>query len=295
MSKKYIISLMILSVLAVSATGCGQSDESSSSSAVQDSSAVEVTTEETTAETSEETTTTAVEETTTEETTVISTEEETEPQTETVAEQTGEVITNKELLRMINDSFGMFSDKTFESDVQVAKDWDILDSDDVIEPDEPVTAEFLISVSMRATGFVNGQSSMQEIIDCAIEYNVIDSSDISAIDLSNAADIVEKAYNAWLNPHFDNSESGGVELADGVIDFNGVIAPEDVKFTDEGIEIPPEYAKDIEAGTVFIVPEVDGDGKAYKAQAVIISENVAVIDAVPADFLDVYKSIDISF
>ncbi|MDE5770742.1 MAG: hypothetical protein K2I06_03780 [Ruminococcus sp.] len=250
--KRFIV--IAVAVGMMSLVSCGEETESSSASEV--TTVAETTSEEVTeAETVEETT-----------------EEETEPETEaeteeeTVSEEDEHILTNAELLSLINNTFGMVSDGTFETDLQVAKDWDIVDGDAETDPEAEITAEFLISASMRATGIVTGENSMDEIIDCAVEKGVIESTDLSAIDLSKAVDIVNNAYYAWTHQEFDTEIN--VELADGVIDLNGVISADECEIDGNTIKIPSDFAEKITGGTVFIVPDDTPDGTAYMADTV---------------------------
>ena len=288
--KKKFLAIAIIAGL-VSSVSCGAEPETSTTS--ESSSTVETTVEETEAETVEETT--AEEETEPEE----ETEEETEPEEETDAEETeeteetGEILTNAELLSLINNLFGMVSDGTFENDLQTAKDWDIVDEDAEIDPDAEITAEFLVSSSMRATGMVSGSDSVDDIINFAVEKGVIDSTDLSAIDLTKAVDIVEKAQEAWTNQDFDTEIN--VELADGVIDLTDRMSASDVEIDGDKIKIPAEFADEITEGTVFIVPDDSSeisDGKAYVANSVTDNRDGTItISGNPADFEQVYASI----
>ncbi|MDE6092567.1 MAG: hypothetical protein K2G14_05665 [Ruminococcus sp.] len=252
--KKRFIALAVIAGL-MSSVSCGAEPENSASGESQ------TVTESTEAVTETETET---EPETVEETTEEETEAETEPETE--EEANGEILTNAELLSLINNVFGMMSDGTFETDLQTAKDWDVVDPDAEIDPDTEITAEFLVSASMRATGIVTGDSSMDEIIDCAVEKGVIDDTDLSNIDLSKAVDIVNGAYYAWTHREFETVTD--IELADGVIDLNGVIDADECEIDGNTIKLPADFASAITAGTVFIVPDGSDDGTAYKAESV---------------------------
>lgn len=281
MFKKKFALAMVISVLASMAVGCGN-DEGNSSESSSSESSVAVTTEpETEPETEVET------ETPTEE---VTTEPETEPETESISEETADTVTVGELIRNINDKFGMGVGATFEENLETVKAWDIVDAD--AEPDEnaPVTAEFLISSAMRATGFVGGTSSLDEIMECAVSYGVIETADISSVDVADADEIVEKAYNAWLNPNFDTNIS--VVLADGVVNLTDVIPLDEVTYTDGTVTFPAEYADGLEAGTVVILPDDTIDGTAYKITAIVVTaDNVANLTITPASIEEVYGSI----
>lgn len=283
--KKFLAMAIIAGMMSL--VSCGGEPENSSSSEISTTTAADEA--ETTTETEIETTTIEeTTETTTEETTEIITETETLTETEVNADR--EILTNAELLSLINNVFGMISDGTFETDLQVAKDWDIVDEDAEINPEDEITAEFLISSSMRATGIVTGDSSMDEIINCAVEKGVIESTDLTAIDLTKAVDIVNAACYAWTHQEFDNEIS--VVLADGVIDLTSIIDADDCTINGNTIILPSDVADKITADTVFIVPDDTIDGTAYKA--VIVTDNgdgTITVNANPADFTEVYGSI----
>ncbi|MDE6847957.1 MAG: hypothetical protein K2J44_01245 [Ruminococcus sp.] len=265
----------------MSFVSCGEEPESSSSDEVSS-----------VATTAESVTETETESEIVEETTEEETESETEAETEEDAESEEDehILTNAELLSLINNTFGMVSEGTFESDLQIAKDWDIVDADVETDPEAEITAEFLVSATMRATGIVTGEVSMEEIIDCAIEKGVIESTDLSAIDLSKAVDVVNNAYYAWTHQDFDTEIN--VELADGVIDLNGVVSADECEVDGNTIKLPSEFAEKITAGTVFIIPDDTFDGTAYKADAVTDNgDGTITINANPADFEEVYGSI----
>lgn len=278
--KKKFIAIAVVACM-MSFVSCGEEPESSSTSEVSSvaTTAESMTEAETEAETAEETT-----------------EEETEPETEAETEEEAEsevdehILTNAELLSLINNTFGMVSDGTFESDLQVAKDWDIVDADAETDPEAEITAEFLVSVSMRATGMVTGEASMDEITSLAVEKGVIESNDLSAVDLSKAVDVVNNAYYAWTHQEFDTEIN--VELADGVVDLNGVVSADECEVDGNTIKLPSSAAEKITAGTVFIIPDDTTDGTAYKADAVTDNgDGTITINANPAYFEEVYGSI----
>lgn len=281
--RKRIALATALVMMSAGFVGCGISvqlnnDTSSvSETTVPEEPTTEETTEEPTEVTTEAETTTEAEETSTEEYT-------------TKAVESGSVPTNGELISMINLAFGIMSDNTVEGNIQAAKDWDIID--DGINPNDEITAEFLISAAMRATGFVTGESSLNEIILCALERGVIDDTNIMNIDLSKASDIVEKAKYSWTHQEFENEIH--VELCDGVIDLTNEISVSDYTIDGDTIELPDKYLDSIEPCTVYILPKdpTTGAGGAYKAQTVSeIGNGRIVVKSVPADVFEVYSSI----
>lgn len=287
MLKKRFALAVIISLMTAITVGCGNNADDNTSPSLPENYVADTTEPETEIKTEEKTETVTTEQA---EEVTVTTEAETESETDVHTEEVNEVMTNGELLRTINDAFGMFNDKTFEADVETAKDWDIIDADAVIDENAPITAEFLISASMRATGIVTGDSTMEEITTSAIANNVIDNPDISAVDLSKAAEIVEKAQEAWMHPNFETNIS--VELVDGVLDLTEKIPADVVKYNGDSIEIPSEYTEDVEAGMVFILPKNDaGEGGAYKAQAVVTINGSTTITGTPASIEEVYSSI----
>ncbi len=288
--KKKIIAIAVI-VGLVSMVSCGS--EPGTSSVSESSSIAETTAEVTVPETEEETTVEA---------TKPETEEVTEPEETTSAEldteeddeeEEREVLSNAELLSLINNLFGMTSDGNFENDLQTAKDWDIVDTDAQIDPDAEITAEFLVSASMRATGIVTGSDSIDDIVSCAVEKNIIDSTDLSTIDLSKAVDVVEKAKSVWANQDFGTEVH--VELADGVIDLTSILSTSDFETDGDTIRMPSVFAEDIQEGTVFILPDDSSpisDGKAYVADGITDNgDGTITIKGSPADFTQVYGSI----
>lgn len=282
MLKKKIVLAMVISVLASMTAGCGNDEGNSAEPSLPESSVADTTEAETEPETEPET------EASTEE---ITTEPETEPETTAISEETADIMTVGELIVKINEKFGMGVGESFEENLETVKSWDIVDADAELDENAPFTAEFLISSAMRATGFVDGTSSIDEIMECAVNYGVIDIADISAVDISKADEIVEKAYNAWLNPNFDTNIS--VVLAEGVIDLTSIIPAEEITYTDgTSVSFPAEYANGLEADTVVILPDDTIDGTAYKITAIVVTaDNVANLTITPASIEEVYDSI----
>lgn len=281
MFRKKLILTAVIAAMTVSAAGCGNTASTESSSS---SSAVETTTA------AEETTTTVeptTEETTTEE---PATEAET-TEAVTEAEAEGGIPTNQELLRNIISSFGILSNGSFEDDVLQARKWNIIGAQEEIMADAPATAEFLVSACVKAGSFADENATLDDIIKIAMEKGFIDDTDLSKIDLTKAAEFVEKTSYAWKHQTFDNEIN--VTLADGVIDLNNVISADDWSMDGDTITLSPEAAKDIKSGTVFILPKKStGEGGAYKATAVMeLADNVQ-ISASPADASQVYGSIN---
>lgn len=110
------------------------------------------------------------------------------------------VMTNRDFLRLIINTFEIYSDESFEDDVEEAKFWNILDADAEIDENGLITPEFLISVSMIATGYIDNTASINEILNCAVKYEVIEKADISFVDVNNAKEIVKAAKQAYLYP-----------------------------------------------------------------------------------------------
>lgn len=281
--KKRMTALAAL-LLAAALTGCSTA-ETESVTSVPDA----VTEAQTEAPTGEAETTEAPTEAETEPETEEPATEEPETEPEEVPEAAADVLTNGELLAMINSAFGIMTDNTFEGNVQGAKAWDIIGENDVIDADAAITAEFLISASMRATGFVTGNSTMAEIIECALQTGVITDADLSADLPGQAAEIVERAKHAWAHQEFD--EEIHVELCEGVIDLTNMTG--DFTINGNTVVLPSEYAEGIEQNTVYILPKDDaGQGGAYKAQTITDNGDGSItITGTPADVFEVYQSI----
>lgn len=253
----------VLAFVAVTAAfaGCASEEKSSSSS-----SAVETTAAETT--TAEETTETTAEPTTTEEITTV--EETTEAQ---------EIPSNGEVLDNIISAFGMVITDSSKTNADICKDWDIIADDADIDADAETTPEFLISAAMCATGFVKPENSLDEILQCAVEKNVIEKADISAVDVSKFLDIIENARYSWAHQTFDNHSE--ITLQEGVIDFSNELTADDYKIDGNSIELPAECADKIEAGSVFILPKdpATGEGGAYKAESVVVLNGRLIVNS----------------
>ncbi|MCM1506014.1 MAG: hypothetical protein NC177_02610 [Ruminococcus flavefaciens] len=280
--RKKVLAMAVVAGL-VSAVSCGAEPEDSQADEV-----VTTTVETTQAITESETEPETEEETTTAETEPETEEETTEPETETEEEER-EVLTNAELLSLINNVFGMISDGTFENDLQTAISWDIVDSTAEIDPEAEITAEFLVSASVRATGILDGSNSLDEIVSFAVEKGIISSSDLSAIDLSKAVDIVNSAYHAWTNQEFDTEIN--IELGDNVIDLTGILSTSDFEVNGNTIKLPAEVAENIDLGSVFILPD-DNGGTAYTADAIIDNgDGTITINGSYEDFTQIDGSI----
>ncbi len=275
--KKSIAFIAALSLTAVISCGCGTEKTDSSSS--QESSAVEETTEETSvAETEPETT---------EEPEIAIETEEPEIETESETEEES-VITNAELVSMINSAFGIYTDKSVEADIKAAVDWDIIDED--TNPEDAITAEFLVSAVMRATGFVNGESSLSDIVVSALERGVIEDLNLANLDLNKASEVVEKGAYAWIHQEFKNEVN--IQFADGVIDLTDVISPSDYTINGDEIELPEEYYDQIEPDSVIILPKdaSTGEGGAYKVQSIVkTGDGKAVVQGTVAEIQDLYS------
>ena len=284
--KKRFAFIVVLLAAVLSETGCG---------AISTESEVPVSDVATEAQVATELPTTK--EMTLEEETTAKTEEETVPETEEMISENSEeaditaneIPTNGELLSMINNAFGIMTDNTVDGNIQAAKDWDIISESDAIDADAKITVEFLISASMRATGFVTGSSTMTEIIECAVQSGVIESTDLSAFKLSQASEIVEKAKYAWAHQEFNNEIH--VELCDGVVDLTDMTGSYLIK--GDVVVLPSEYAEGIEVNTVYILPKDDsGQGGAYKANTITDNGDGSItIQGTPAEISEVYQTI----
>ncbi|MDE5771037.1 MAG: hypothetical protein K2I06_05325 [Ruminococcus sp.] len=111
-----------------------------------------------------------------------------------------DIMTNREFLRLVIDTFEIYSDESFEDDVEKAKFWNILDVNAEIDENRLITPEFLISVSMIATGYIDNTASINEILNCAVKYEVIEKASILYVDINNAKEIVKAARHAYLYP-----------------------------------------------------------------------------------------------
>ena len=110
--------------------------------------------------------------------------------------------------------------------------------------------------------------------------------------MKNAADIVEKAKDAWIHQEFDKEVH--VELADGVIDLTGVIGADEYTIEGDTVKLPSAAADSITEGTVYILPKNPdtGEGGAYKAESITVDDSgMVTIKSAPAGFLEVYSGV----
>lgn len=257
--------VLSLAAVAASFAACGSESSSSSSS----SSAVETTAAETTVE---ETTESETEITTTEEITTV--EETTEAQ---------EIPSKGEVLDLIISQFGIVITDSSKSNTDIAKDWEIIANDADIDTEADADPEFIISAAMCATGFVKPENTLDEILECAVEKNVIETADIAAVDAGKYADIIEAAKYSWSHQTFENHSN--ITFQDNVIDFSNELSAGDYTINGDSIELPAEYADKIEAGSVFILPKdpATGEGGAYKAESVVILNDRLVVNGSKTD------------
>lgn len=188
MINKKIALVMALTTLAFNFTGCGNKNKSSDESVSSEQSVTD----------SAESPTEETEEVVSEED--INIEEDTTTE-ELISNENATGMTNQQFLRLVNDKFGFYSDESFEGDVEAAKLWNVIDDDLEIDADSSITPEFLISVVMKATNYVDENAEINAILDCAVQYKVIEKADISSVDVNKAEEIINAANNAWLYPN----------------------------------------------------------------------------------------------
>ena len=257
--------LLALTAVTASFAACGEKDESSVSS-----SKAETTTVSETVSTSESTT-----ETTT------TTEEATEAETTTEAL---EIPSNSDVLDLIISEFGIISLDSSKDNVAVAKEWSIIAENAEIDAEAEATSEFVISAAMCATGFVTPDASLDDILKCAVEKEVIKTADISEVDAGKYYDIIQAAKHSWAHQSFENKTD--ITLQEGVLDFSNELSAGDYTINGDSIELPAEYAEKLEAGSVFILPEdsAAGTGGAYKAESItILGDGKLVVKSSKAD------------
>lgn len=284
--KSKLILTAVIALCTASAMSC-----SNEASSVTDNTSSTVTEAVTEAETTEaqETEAETEAETTVPETTVPETEAVTEA--ETTEAQSTEVPSNKEMLRYLSTKFGFISDGSFEKDVEAAKTWDVFEKDAVIDPDEKITAESLISAAMRAASFVDLDASLDEILSCAYDNKVISAADIASVDVSDWKGVLDRASYSWTHQTFDNEIS--VELCDGVVDLSNTISYDDYVIDGSTIELPSSVAAELKDASVVILPKnpETKKGGAYKIIKKEESGDKLIIEGLAAGIEDVYKSI----
>ena len=271
MLTKKLISVSLIAAMSVSLIGCSGSPVETNDTPATTSAA--------------ETTTAAEEETTTEAVTKeAASETAAETETETSAPESAEAPSNQELLRAVNEAFGIISDGSFTDDVDKAKAWRIIGEDEEIMADAPATPDFLISCCVRAASFADEGAGMDEIISIAVNRGIISDPDTSKIDMTKAYEIIKNAAHIWANSAFDDisDNSSGVTLQDNVVDLNGVITADEWWVEDDYIRMPPSAAEKIKGGDVFILPKkANGEGGAYKSSSVAIVNDEVYIKAEP--------------
>ena len=205
MKGKNIILAAVMASMAFTAMGCSSnnapSDTAETTAAVTEASSAEITTEitsdaEITSEAdSNETTSAAV-------TTDAIAEATEAPAEGTAGSENLSAPTNKEVLRAVNEAFGIISDKSFEDDIKSARSWRLIGEDEEISADSKATPEFLLTLCMKAASFVDKDASLDDIIKTAVEKGIITDTDLSRIDMNNTAEFIKNASRIWASSAF---------------------------------------------------------------------------------------------
>ncbi|MDO5559704.1 MAG: Ig-like domain-containing protein [Oscillospiraceae bacterium] len=219
-----------------------------------------------------------------------------DPAVQTTAGDDG-VLTNGEWLSMVNDAFGMQVDDSAEDgDLAAAEEWGVIDSKDQVNPDEPVSDQFVTKTLMRASGFVDPGASDQEIIQSAIDHGVItQNEDLTKVE--TAAESLSNAKTEWSHQTFENKTD--ITYQEGVQDFtqNQDLESVNIRESDNTVIMPSEYAKTLTADSVYILPPnaTFKNGCAYKVLSVKDNgDGTSTVKNVPAEIKDVYSDMDVS-
>ncbi len=178
-----------------------------------------------------------------------------------------EAITNGEWLSMVNDAFGMKAeDENSETaDIDTAKAWNVIGEDEQIDENALATDKFMTSTLVRASGLVGPDATDEEIAMAAVDNGII-SPDKNITDMQNAVESLSIAQTQWSNQTFDPVEE--ISYVEGVQDFSGEDALKNVKInsTDNTVIMAADYAKNLSADTVYVLPPNDENksGIAYK-------------------------------
>ncbi|MBE6877106.1 MAG: Ig domain-containing protein [Ruminococcus sp.] len=206
------------------------------------------------------------------------------------------VLTNGEWLAMVNDAFGMQVDETSEDgEIEAAKEWGVIGEDETVDLSAPVDDKFVTTTLTRAAGYTTPSSSDEEVIQAAITHGIITSADTSVSAPSQAIASLTTAQESWSHQTFEDKRN--IQLAENVINYSEQIDNSQVQITENGVQIPSEYAETLTKDSVFIVPkdEETGQGGAYKTVAVIDNgDGTSTVKSVPASVQEVYQKIDVS-
>lgn len=205
-----------------------------------------------------------------------------------------QALTNREWLNMVNDAYGVdSSDVNDEELIEDAKDWGIIDEDEVIDLDAPAEEEFVTTTLARAAGFTDSSSSYEDAVK-AVEEHGLKNSEVDLSQPDTAQTVLEKVREDMVHPHFEDHRE--IVLADNVHDLSGRLKPDDVKINGDVVTMPFNFADEMDKDHVFILPgEEYGDEASYKVIAIVDNgDDTADVKCVPAKLCEVYKSVDVS-
>lgn len=213
-------------------------------------------------------------------------------------------------LSMINESFGMSSynqdepyfqninkENTYFETVQIATEWDIIDTTEKIDVDKNITWQDALITLVNAGTFSSKDSSNDEKINCAIEN--FDSSIRKywmnrEIKSSQAIVLLATAQEKWANRTFDKRVEK-LKFKEDVKDFtnNDKVANE-YYIENETTVIPTEENLDLSVGDVYILPgnEKSIGTKVYKVESIVSEDGLTKItNSEDVDLYDIAEEI----
>lgn len=194
-------------------------------------------------------------------------------------------------LTMINDAFGMNSytsdepylttvaeDNRYFAAVQTAVEWEVIDADQDIDVEAPLTYRDALLTLVNCGEFMDADVSEDEKIDYGIEHfdDTIRKYWMDReISQKDATLLLAEAVSQWAGRSYEKEEH--TTFAEGVKDFSqGDAKIEDFHYSEEDskLMIPETSAPELAEGDVFVMPAGDG----LRGTSVFKAENVETKD-----------------
>lgn len=199
-------------------------------------------------------------------------------------------ITKGQWLHMINEAFGMYTYNQSEPyfinisvgdsyfvDVQIAKEWDIINNtDEKFDTEATVTNDFLAVTLVNAANLIgNGTVTITnptkvnepEKIAIAIEnelFQMEDKEEFNAnakVNYNNASIALGKAVYLWANKTYDETVVN-YKAKEGIADLTKIdLSPDQYTYNpiEREVTLPEEYVQDLKAGDIYIIPSTENN------------------------------------
>lgn len=209
-------------------------------------------------------------------------------------------------LGMLNTAFGMESyaqeepylksiskDNPYFNTIQIAAEWDVIDKNENINPNEALRWEEALVTLVNVGNFTSHDASNEDKVDYAIKNfdNTIRKYWMNrTIDVSTATNLLVKAQEQWANKTYSEQISK-IEYLDNI----KTISNNDsniISNSNSTIILHEDNAKDYKSGDIVVIEKNGecGTPKAYKVQEVKISDGQAELllndDVELGDFVD---------